>query len=195
MSGFEFVLMPIAIILGLGVSSILSGWGDQVRARHRAEVYPLQLAWSGVLLIFLMGYLWALWTFRGLAWTFPLYILMAAPALILSLAAYIIRVDVSVDAPTPRTQYLQNSGPIFVLLALMPLTLIAFSFVPAIRESVSNPFNLVAITIFRVMLSAGIASLAWFKSERAHWTGIVVISLVVLGIAYRLAAGSIEGAA
>jgi len=45
------------------------------------------------------------------------------------------------------------------------------------------------------MMSVGVASLAWFKSERIHWVGIIVVSPVVLGLALRLSVGLVEAAA
>jgi hypothetical protein len=77
MSGFEFVLVLYAIISGLGISDILSGWGEQVRARHRISPYPLQIALSFLLMYFGISILWSLWTFRGINWTFSLYITFA----------------------------------------------------------------------------------------------------------------------
>ena len=195
MSGFEFVLVLFAIIVGLGVSSILVGWGEQIRFRHRLEAYPLQIVWAAVILLFSMTYLWSLWTFHDLTWTFPLYLLVAAPGLILSLAAHIVRIDTSPDASAPREQYFRASGPIFLLLALIPLTLIAMSFVPQLRASSPNPPNLPAITGFRATLSIGLASLAWSKSERAHWVGAGLLLLTVLVLSARITVRMIQGAA
>jgi hypothetical protein len=192
MSGFEFVLVLFAIIIGLGISSILTGWSEQIRARHRMDTYPLQIALSAFLLFFSLTYLWSLWTFSVVAWTFPLYLLVAAPALILALAAYITRVDTSVDSPTARVQYFRNSGPTFLLLALVPVALVAISMAPALRESVPDPPNLVLITLIRVTMILGIASLAWFKSERIHWIGLGLLFLIVVGLSVRITVRVIE---
>lgn len=186
MSGFEFVLVLFAIIVGLGVSSVLVGWSEQIRARHRMKAYPLQITWSAVILFIGMTYLWSLWTLHNLTWTFPLYLLVAAPAMILALAAHTPRIDTSPDASASREQYFSASGPTFLLLALLPLTLIAFSLVPQLRTRVPNPPNLPAITGVRAALSIGLASLACFRSERAHWVGAGVFFLVIIVLSTRL---------
>ena len=49
MSEFEFVQVTFAIILGLGVTEILRGVGEQVRARHYLRLYPLQLVASCII--------------------------------------------------------------------------------------------------------------------------------------------------
>jgi hypothetical protein len=194
MSGFEFVLVLFAIIVGLGVSSILSGWGDQIRARHRVEVYPLQLALSAFVLLFSMIYLWSLWTFRDIVWTFPLYLLVATPGLVLSLVGYIIRVDTAEGAPPPKVQYFRNCGPAFLILSLIPLSVILFSF-SSLRDSIADPPNLAAITSARLAIFAGIASLSWFRSERVHWAGVGLLVLVVVGLSIRLTVRAITDAA
>ncbi|MGW8180061.1 MAG: hypothetical protein ACWGQW_15065, partial [bacterium] len=82
MSGFEFVLVLYAIISGLGISDILSGWGEQIRARHRISAYPLQIALSFLLMYFGISVLWSFWTFRDINWTFSLYVAFAIIPLI-----------------------------------------------------------------------------------------------------------------
>ena len=84
MSGFEFVLVLYAIISGLGISDILSGWGEQVRARRHFSPYPLQMALSFLLMYYGISILWSFWTFRDLNWTFSLYIAFAIIPLVIS---------------------------------------------------------------------------------------------------------------
>ena len=116
MSGFEFVLVLYAIISGLGISDILSGWGEQVRARHRLSAYPLQIALSFLLIYFGISILWSFWTFRDINWTFSRYITFAIIPMIISLASRIIRVDTSVGALPPRDQYFLVARPLFILM-------------------------------------------------------------------------------
>ena len=87
MSGFEFVLVLYAIISGLGISDILSGWGEQVRARHRISPYPLQIALSFLLMYFGIAILWSFWTFRDINWTFSLYLAFSFIPRIISVAS------------------------------------------------------------------------------------------------------------
>ena len=61
MSSFEFILVSIAIVVGLGISEILAGWGRQIRYHREVRPYPLQLVASTYVLALSLRYLWTLW--------------------------------------------------------------------------------------------------------------------------------------
>jgi len=191
MSAFEFVLVSFAIILGFGISEILAGWGEQVRARHRLAPFALQIASSAFLLYFSLQFLWGLWLIRGVAWTFPLYLLVAAPALALALAAHITRVDTSFDVAPVREQYFRNSRAVYSLFAMFPIFVIIMSFIPAFRETALDPPNLVAITMIRLVAFALFASLAWSKNEKYHWAALGLLWTIAIGLMMRLLAYSV----
>jgi hypothetical protein len=195
MSGFEFVLVLYAIIVGLGISDILKGWGEQIRVRHRMAAYPLQLALSLMLMIYGITYLWAMWTFRDIVWTFNLYAAMAVIPLAISLASRVARVDTSAGAPPARDQYFRNAKPVFILMALAPAMLILLSFLSPVRDSVLNPPNLAWLTALRVVIFAGILYVAWSRNEKVHWVGIVALLMVVMALSTRLTVRAIEGGA
>lgn len=197
MSGFEFVLVLYAIISGLGISDILSGWGEQVRERHRMSAYPLQLALSFFLMYFGISYLWGLWTFRDAEWTFLLYITMAIFPLLISLASRIIRVDTSIGAPAAKDQYFQVARPVFLILSCIPILIMFLGFATDLREVMPNPpegMQLLQLTIFRVFLFVGMLYVAWSKKVSVHWIGACVIFLTAILLSMRLTVRSIDGA-
>jgi hypothetical protein len=186
MSTFEFVLVSFAIIIGLGISEILAGWGEQIRARHRKDIYPLQLVSSALILLLSMQYLWGLWVTRDIAWTFPLFLLVSVPGLSFALAAHASKVDTSVDAPPVRAQYFSNSRPVYLLLAMFPIVILTLSFVSSARQAVIDPPNLLTVSLIRLLVFALLVSLAWSKSERVHWVGLGGFFLVATGFMIRL---------
>src|SRR5210317_567109 len=197
MSGFEFVLVLYAIISGLGISDILSGWGEQVRARHRISPYPLQIALSFLLMYFGISILWSFWTFRDINWTFSLYLAFAIIPLIISLASRIIRVDTSVGSLPPRDQYFLVAPPAFMLLSCIPLTILLLSQWPSLRGQLPDRpegGELVLLNIYRGSLSVGLLCVAWSKRASVHWIalGAMFITVVLLGI--RLTIREISGA-
>ena len=196
MSGFEFVLVLYAILAGLGISDILSGWGEQVRARHRFSAYPLQIALSFLLIYFGISFLWSLWTFRGLHWTFLLYVTIAIIPIIISLASRIVRVDTSIEAPSARDQYFLVARPVFILLSCIPVLIMLLSFTTAIREYVPNrpeAMELVLLTIYRISISVGLLYVAWSKKASVHWIGIGALFLTILLLGIRLTIREIDG--
>lgn len=187
MSAFEFVLVSFTIVIGFGISEILGGWGEQIRARRRRRPFPLQIASSAYLLWFSLQYLWILWIGRDAEWTFILYMAIAAPALLIALAAHIMKIDTASDAPTARDQYFQNSGPAYGVMAGFPAIALLLSLISDLRSIVPNAPNLLAISMVRVVVMGLFASLALTKSERLHWIGLGLVWLVAIGFVVRLA--------
>jgi uncharacterized membrane protein len=196
MSGFEFVLVLYAIISGLGISDVLSGWGEQVRARHRISPYPLQIALSFLLMYFGISILWSFWTFRDINWTFSHYIAFAIIPLLISLASRIIRVDTSVGSLPPRDQYFLVAPAVFMLMSCVPLMIVLFSQMPSLREQVADRpegRELVLLTIYRVTISVGLLYVAWSKKVSVHWIGIGVMFITVVLLSIRLTVREIGG--
>jgi hypothetical protein len=196
-SGFEFVLVLYAIISGMGISDILTGWGEQVRARYRMSAYPLQLALSFLLMYFGVSFLWSLWTFRDAEWTFLLYITMAIFPLLISLASRIIRVDTSIGAPAAKDQYFQVARPVFLILSCFPILILLAGFATSLREVMPSPpegMERLQLTIFRVLLFVGLLYVAWTRKVSVHWVGIGAIFLTGLLLSIRLTVRSIGGA-
>ena len=186
MSTFEFVLIPLAIILGFAVSEVLKGWGQQVRSRHRRSSHLVQIASSAFILFFCMIYLWALWFLRDVAWSFPLFFLITLPGFAAALAAHISRVDTSTEAAPVLKQYFQNSRPVYSLLALFPISIITVSFIPGVREQVPDLPSLLTVTLLRLTLLGLILSLAWSKSLRYHAAALCLLWLVLIGLLVRI---------
>jgi hypothetical protein len=197
MSGFEFVLVLYAIIAGLGISDILTGWGEQVRVRHRMPAYPLQLAVSFLLMYFAISFLWSLWTYHDAQWTFSLYITMASLPLLISLASRIIRVDTSMEAPTAREQYFLVARPIFLILACLPIIIIVIAFTTNLNEMSPNApqgMQFYLLVVFRVLLCLGMFYVSWSRKVSVHWIGVSVMFLAIVLLNMRLTVRSIDGA-
>ncbi len=91
MDSFEFVQIPVAIVLGFGISEILAGWGHQLRHRHEHPISGLQLLASGYVLMWAFRYLWIQWSSQPEVWDYAAYLLSVAPAVLIALAAHSIR--------------------------------------------------------------------------------------------------------
>jgi hypothetical protein len=188
MSTFEFVLVALSIIIGFGVSEILADWGEQIRARKRLPPFYLHINATALLLYLHLGFLWAGWSNRGIKWTFPQYLLVAAPPCVLGLCAHIMKLDTTPGAPSPREQYFGNSRPAYTVLALFPLLVIAISLTPGTNLG-GAPFTLLRIVGIGLLLS-----LAWSKTEKYHWIALGILWLVSIGAVIRLAFRLVEDA-
>lgn len=176
MSEFEFVQVTFAIILGLGVTEILRGLGEQIRARHYLRLYPLHVVASCIILIAIMIGLWGLWFVKSVQWTFPQFLLQAAPTIALALAAHVIRADCSIGADSLREQYFRNAGPAFLLLASVPLVTTVITFA-RLDERPDDATNLAVITSARLLLVALGVSMALIKRPAYHWSALGLIGV------------------
>jgi hypothetical protein len=173
-STFEFILVSLAIILGFGISEILSGWGEQMR--HRREVRPslLQVAASAYVLFASLRYLWLLWGARNAQWTFAGYLLTALPALCLALAAYVVRADPTSLRRSLAEQYFDVARPFHLLLAAVPSlaaldTALHVTELRRLGAAIANPF---VWTVWPIFITAFL-TMAWSRSPRIHgvaWT-------------------------
>lgn len=182
MSSFEFILVSIAIVVGLGISEVLADWGRLLRHRHEARPYPLQIVASAFVLALSLRFLWTLWTLRGIEWTYLGYLLVFAPGLALALMAHLTRVELESLRRTPREQYFANRVPLFVMLASFPICGAASSwyhaeYLRASLGSTTGPFRF----IWPVMIGTSLW-LAHSASPRHHWIGWALIWLTNLAV-------------
>ena len=117
MDSFEFVLIPVAIVLGFGISEILAGWGHQLRHRDELPFSHLQLVGSAYILMMALRYMWIQWDTRAEVWDYPAYLLTMAPAVLIALAAHAIRFDPTIPHDDPQSLYDRSRKPVCWLLA------------------------------------------------------------------------------
>lgn len=161
MSSFEFAQIPMAIILGFGITEILASWGYQLRNRGRAPWSPLHFAASAWVLLLSVRYIWIQWGWRGIEWTYVDYVMAVGPALALALAAHVAKIDVA----TPRSHpiYEQCRRPVCLLLAAWVVLTLARGIVSPLPDSaVIGPQAGMLLPTFAVMLG----TLAWLGLSR-----------------------------
>lgn len=73
MTEFELLSIPLSLILGLGITNILSDVSDAIRDRERVPLHWLPLAWAFLIFLFQVQYFFVLWDFyeSGMIWTWP----------------------------------------------------------------------------------------------------------------------------
>ncbi len=81
---FEYVMVLASIILGLGITHLLSGVAEIIQHPKRAKPYWVHLVW--VAYMFLMTVFWWWWQFRlqeTVVWTFQFYFFILCYAFIM----------------------------------------------------------------------------------------------------------------
>ena len=174
MTQFEFISVFIAIVVAFAVSDILVSWGEQIRLRRQIRPYALHTAWSGLLLIVLMAVWWALWVQRGQTdWTFPEYLLLMVPYLILALIAYIFTPRLDDDDRDIKHYYFDNARWVFSLGAVCIMSWILYSQV-VLDNPLDEPGSLPRFVGLLLMVAVAI-----WRNERLH-IAAVALSYVLL---------------
>ena len=94
MSLFEFVLVMVSIVLGLGVTHVLQGISLVVRHRRTMPVDWVPLIWAATLFLLVNSNWWAIWDFRHVHWTFlTFFYVMVEPAVLYLAMTLLLPVD------------------------------------------------------------------------------------------------------
>lgn len=175
MTQFEFITVFISIVLAFGVSDILSSWGEQIRLRKQVRIYWLHIAWSALLLVLMVQVWWSLWhVVDRPAWTFPEYLVLIAPFLILAVIAYVLTPSLQGDNRDIREHYWSNSGWVFSLAALYVLIAITYTVV-IVGDDLLQWRNTIRAGGFLLLLS-----LALWRNEKFHALAVIIGAAILI---------------
>jgi hypothetical protein len=163
MTQFEFLSVFISIVLALGVSGILSGWGDQIRFREMVKQYFLHTVWSILYLLIAIQAWWGLWRVSDRTeWTFFDNLLFIFPFLLLALLAYVLTPSISNGQRDIKAYYYGNAQWIFGIGAIYIVVQI-FNTNNVLDMSLIDPANSI-----RFLAIAILVLLAVWRNEIFH---------------------------
>lgn len=174
MDAFSYLSVLISIVLGLGLTSLLTGFAAMVRARTRLVFYWPLLAQMGLLLLVHVQVWWALFSLRNVAhWNFPSFLVVLMQLALLYLAAAFLVPDVRDEEPLDlRQAYFREARWYFAALLLGVVDSLAKSVV--LTGKFQNATDLGGHAAFICLCIAGFVS----RSDLVHKT-IAPISLLV----------------
>ena len=189
MDTFEFAQIPIAIILGFGISEILAGWGHQIQHRSERHFSALHLTASAYVLWLALRYLWIQWTVRPDSWDYAFYLLTVAPAATIALASHTLRFDPHLDDRDPSAQYERNRGPLCILLAivapLQALRLVYFALSSGYSAPPADSFQSSLLVVGFLTTTLACCWMATTAKPGHQWTGWGILWCVQ--VAYTIA--------
>jgi hypothetical protein len=105
---FEYLAVLLSIVLGLGVTQLLTGVGRLVQARGRVRPYWPTLAWIAMLLLIHVQAWWAMFELRDhRGWTFAKFLVVLLTPAALYLMAALVLPDVAESTAEGRVLDLQ----------------------------------------------------------------------------------------
>ena len=88
MTGFEFGLVPVAIIIGFALTQILIGWGKVVRQWSMLQNPGLFLSFTGFTMAGILSHFVGDWAYRDIELHYGRLVLIILPTLAMVLAIY-----------------------------------------------------------------------------------------------------------
>lgn len=162
MDRFSFVMVLLSIIVGLGVTELLSNVAKRIQNRAQVRGYWVHSALALLVALALMQQWWEAWDQRNVeTWTFPILLLMLGGPVGLYIISHLLfpRGEGAVDL---KAHYFEHSRTIFLIAAAT--VFFATIYRPlSFGHSVIDPDN--AISLFGV---TGFFVLAFVKRPIAH---------------------------
>src|SRR2546423_8317353 len=91
MDAFSYLSVLLSIIVGLGLTQLLTATGRLIRHRDRVRVDWLPLLWAGVLLVVFVQVWWSMFGLRNYRdWTFVAFLLILAQTCTLYMMAAVV---------------------------------------------------------------------------------------------------------
>lgn len=91
MTPFEFVGVFFSVVIGLGVTHVLSALSDVLEVRRRVRFYWVQGVWIAVVLLLLVQAWWGMWDLQAAPrWTYPAFLLQIGKLICLYLLSTLV---------------------------------------------------------------------------------------------------------
>lgn len=164
MTQFEYLSVLVSIIIGLGLSHLLSSIARLIQLRHRTRFYVPTLCWMALLFLAHIQIWWVAFERRGNAdwnfFSFLLYLLIPITVFVLS---YLIVPDLEREGQVDlKASYYANRVWVFGLFGLVPLISLGEEYI----HDGGIPMD--ADVLFRLCFMVLALCAATIRSERYH---------------------------
>jgi len=174
MSLFEFLMVLVSIIIGLGIAEILTGIARVIRCRETIQGYWVHFILVIIIFTALLQQWWEIWGVRvAPEWTFPGLIMMLGGPVGLFLMAHLVFPE-PVQGVSLREYYYGAMRPIWWLGALTVAMATLF------RPLVLNQDLLATGNATSFVLFFGLIFLATSKNRILHAVFVPVFLLLIL---------------
>lgn len=122
-SPFEYVTVLISIILGLGITQVLTGIADLIHQSNRVKVYGPHVLWVIVILVLQIQDWWATYDLRSQeSWSLGIFLfVMTYPIILFVLARLLFPFGLQEGIIDLRAFYFENYRKIFLFGSVLPI--------------------------------------------------------------------------
>ena len=175
MALFEFLMVLVSIVVGLGIAEVLTGVARLLRARATVRYYWVHGVLTAATFVALLQQWWEVWGLNDVPeWSFVGLILMLVGPICLFLMAHLIFPEVGQEADLEAYYY----GPMRPLWALGALAIVgSTSFRPVVFGDPllawDNATSLLGLVVFAVLLSTS-----------RRMTHAIVVPVILVSLLY-----------
>lgn len=173
MTKFEFLMMIASVVIAVGMTEIVGGWGRMARTTAKVSVDWLHLGWTIYILLVSIQYWIGMWSYNRIQIEYvgQIYFLVI-PTLFIVLAAFVVTPDVPLDGELEvREYYWSRRAGVFLPMA-------AFWMAAWIADLVIVGVAQVEIGFMTISLASA-ASLTVLVFTKRMWIHAVVLSLSI----------------
>jgi hypothetical protein len=156
MKPFDYVSVIISVVIGLGLSHLLTGFVELVKARRRIRFYWIHLLWVGLTFMGHVFLWWSLWNLRGLqVWNFfSFLLLLLQPVLLFVVAAFLIP-ELNPEEPLDlRDYFYENHSAIFGAGTAFTVLMLVRNVLPVGGRLLTPANYLLALALVLLVVSA-----------------------------------------
>ena len=174
MSLFEFLMVLVSIIVGLGIAEILTGIAQLIRCRGSIQGYWVHSVIVTVVFFALLQQWWEIWEIRNTpTWTFPGLLMMLSAPIGLFLIAHLVFPE-PVAQSDQRSFYFQKMNPTLWIAILTVLSSVAFRPV-ILGEDLFTTDNLSSFVLILIF-----CSMIFIKNATYHGVMVILVLLALL---------------
>lgn len=182
MDEFSYLIVIVSIVLGLGITRLLTGLGALVEARDRVRFYWPVLAW---VVILLLAHVQTWWAFFGLRdrpeWTFLAFLLvLLQPVLLYLLSVLVLPTLGSGERADLRVRYYEQARWFFGVFAVLLVASLLRDL--ALEGALPSPPNVAfhAVLLALAMLGAATQRARFHEMNAGATTGLVGLYIALL---------------
>lgn len=163
MGAFGYLSVLISIVLGLGITHLLQGFGRWVEGRSEFRAFGPSLAWAGFLLLVHIQTWWTMFGYMQHGeWTFLEFVVVLSQPMVLYLMTLLVFPSVEARRQDLRENFLHQRPWFFGLVVVLLTVSIVKDLV--LTGALPGAINLAFHGIFFVAAFLGMA----LKQERGH---------------------------
>lgn len=172
---FQHVRVVIGIVLGLGITRLLTGLAGFLQHPTRRKAYPVHIGWTFMVLLTLIHFWW--WEF-GLIdlerWTFEIYLFLIGYAILLFLLCTLLFPDTLSEYSGYEDFFISRRGWFFAIYGLT----IVFDVVDSLIKGPTHYALFAQEYWFRVPIYLILCGVAIWTPDRRFHTLFVTVGLV-----------------